>query len=157
MSILEEVAETFAPEAEADEAAIADLKQAFAAQRCAFAADMNPSLEERRSRIQALMGMMIGNRERISAAMSADFGSHAPGAADLIEVLGVLGRANYVLEHLEEWMQPSPRHVDAALLGTTTAYVQSQAKGVIGNMIPWNFPFDIGVGPVIEMLAAEIA
>jgi len=25
---------------------------------------------------------------------------------------------------------------------------------VIGNIIPWNFPFDIGVGPVIEMLAA---
>ncbi len=136
-----------------EDAAIASLGQAFETQRRAFAADRNPSLEERRRRIQALMGMMMANRERIGAALSSDFGSHPVPATDLIEVLGVVSRAAYVLENLQEWMAPSLRHTDASL-GTARAYVQSQPKGVVGNMVPWNFPFDLSVGPMIEMLAA---
>ena len=137
-----------------DAAAIAKTRAAFDAQRKAFASDRNPSLEERRRRIEALMGMMLAYRERISAALSSDFGSHPVPASDLIEVLGLLGRARYVLDNLEAWMQPSPRETDTAMLGSSQAYIQSQAKGVVGNMAPWNFPFDLGVGPMIEMLAA---
>jgi coniferyl-aldehyde dehydrogenase len=93
-------------------------------------------------------------RERISAALTSDFATHPVPASDLIEVLGLLGRARYVLDNLEAWMQPSPRETDAAMMGSSRAYIQSQAKGVVGNMVPWNFPFDLGVGPMIEMLAA---
>ncbi len=25
---------------------------------------------------------------------------------------------------------------------------------MIGNIVPWNFPFDLSVGPLVEMLAA---
>lgn len=153
MSILTTVSESHA-EATSDKQAIAEMQAAFEAQRKAFAADRNPSLDERRGRIQALMGMMVANRERISAAMSSDFGAHPVGASDLIEVLGQLGRATYVLENLESWMQPSPREADKASLGTLKAYIQSQPKGVVGNIVPWNFPFDLSVGPMIEMLAA---
>ena len=32
--------------------------------------------------------------------------------------------------------------------------MQPQPKGVIGNIVPWNFPFDLSVGPLTEMLAA---
>ncbi len=137
-----------------DAAAIDKLQAVFKAQRQAFAADRNPSLEERRSRLAALMGMLAANRERISAALAVDFGTHPVPASDLIEVLGPLGRARYVSEHLEEWMAPQPRHTDPGLLGTSRAYVQNQPKGVVGNMVPWNFPFDLSVGPMVEMLAA---
>ncbi len=89
-----------------------------------------------------------------AAAIADDFGAHPAPASDLIEVLGVVGRAQYVLEQLEGWMRPDPRHMDAALFGTAAAYVQYQPKGVIGNIVPWNFPFDLSVGPLVEMLAA---
>lgn len=137
-----------------DRAAIADLSRAFDAQRAAFAADRDPTIEERRGRLMALIGMMVGNRERISAAIAQDFGAHPAPASDLIEVLGVVGRAQYVLENLEAWMRPDPRHMDPALFGTATAHVQYQPKGVVGNIVPWNFPFDLAVGPMVEMLAA---
>src|SRR5678816_3538195 len=39
-------------------------------------------------------------------------------------------------------------------MGSATAYIQYQPKGVVGNIVPWNFPFDLSVGPMIEMLAA---
>ncbi len=51
-------------------------------------------------------------------------------------------------------MRPSAREVDPAMMGSAQAYIQSQPKGVIGNIVPWNFPFDLSVGPMIEMLAA---
>ncbi len=154
MSILESAAQPFHPQDSGDEAAIADLHTAFEAQRRAFAADRHPTLQVRRERLQALMGMMVAGRDRISAALTADFGVHPVGASQLIEVLGVVGRAQHVLDNLEAWMAPQPRHVDPVTLGSAHAYVQSQPKGVVGNMAPWNFPFDLTVGPMIDMLAA---
>ena len=153
MAILEVSAEVFSPSA-GDEAAIADMRAAFGRQRAAFAADRSPSLDERRKRVEALIGMLASHRGPIRAALSADFGYHPDPASDLIEVLGVIGRARYVLAHLEKWMQPSERETDAGLLGTAKAYIQSQPKGVVGNIVPWNFPFDLSVGPLTEMLAA---
>jgi coniferyl-aldehyde dehydrogenase len=51
-------------------------------------------------------------------------------------------------------MAPESRVSDPALYGSGRAYVQPQPKGVVGNIVPWNFPFDLSVGPLIEMLAA---
>jgi coniferyl-aldehyde dehydrogenase len=156
MSILESAISTSTPaqSTTGDAAAIAELHAAFKAQRAAFHFDRQPSLDERRGRIGRLVEMLLGNRERISAALSADFGCHSVPASDLIEVLGPVGRAKYVLDRLEDWMRPSPRDVDPAVMGTATAYIQYQPKGVVGNIVPWNFPFDLSVGPMIEMLAA---
>ena len=140
--------------ANSDAGAIRALEAAFLAQRLAFADDRRPSIEVRRERLSALMGMMLANRERISAAIALDFGAHPVPASDLIEVLGVVGRAQHVLENLEEWMKPNARHIDAAMFGTAKAFVEYQPKGVIGNIVPWNFPFDLSVGPMVDMLAA---
>ena len=154
MSILEAPAKALSPSVDTDREAIEALHAAFEAQRRAFAADRNPSLQVRQARVGRIVAMMLANRERISAALEADFGAHPAPAADLIETLGVVGRAQYVLQNLEAWMQPMPRETDPAMLGQTRAYIQSQPKGVVGNIVPWNFPFDIGVGPMVEMLAA---
>lgn len=152
MSILETPAESLV--ASADDAAIKALHVSFDAQRRAFAGDRNPSLSMRQERLGALIGMMVSNRARIADAVRQDFGAHPQGASDLIEVAGVIGRAAYVLEHLEAWMLPAARDVDAAVYGTATARIDYQPKGVIGNMVPWNFPFDLAVGPLVDMLAA---
>lgn len=152
MSILENT--PFATAEPNDAAAIEQLRKVFEKQRTSFASDRSPSLATRAERLQALIGMMVGNKDRISKAIAQDFGAHPKPASDLIEVLGVIGRATYVLENLESWMRPDERHMDAALFGTARAEVRYQPKGVIGNIVPWNFPFDLSVGPLVEMLAA---
>ena len=137
-----------------DDAAIVELHEIVERQRAAFLADPFPSLEERQELLGALAGMLIGHRTQIQEALSSDFGVHPTLAADLIEVLGPAGRAVYAAEQLGSWMAPEPRHADPALYGSGRAFVQPQPKGVIGNIVPWNFPFDLSVGPLIEMLAA---
>ncbi len=137
-----------------DTAAIAELHEIVDRQRAAFLADPFPTLEQRLELLGALAGMLIGHREQIQEAMSSDFAVHPTVASDMIEILGVAGRAGYVAENLAAWMAPEPRHADPAFYGSGRAYVQPQPKGVIGNIVPWNFPFDLSVGPLVEMLAA---
>src|SRR3954470_12789087 len=135
-------------------ATIAELGEIVERQRAAFLEDPFPSLEERLGLLQAVAGMVMGHRTQIQEAMSADFAVHPTQATDLIEVLGVAGRAAYAAERLERWMAAEPREVDPAMFGSARAFVQPQPKGVVGTIVPWNFPFDLSVGPLIEMLAA---
>ncbi|MCW3020162.1 MAG: calB 3 [Solirubrobacterales bacterium] len=140
--------------AQDDAAAIAELHEIVERQRAAFLAEPFPTLEERQGLLGALAAMLLGHRVQIEEALSADFGVHPPLAADLIEVLGPAGRAVYAAEQLGGWMAQEPRAADPALYGSGRAFVQPQPKGVVGNIVPWNFPFDLSVGPLVEMLAA---
>jgi coniferyl-aldehyde dehydrogenase len=142
------------PDAIDDDAAIAELHEIVERQRAAFLAEPFPSLQERQGLLGALAGMLIANRTQIQDALSSDFGVHPAIAADLIEVLGPAGRAVFAAEQLEGWMASEPRAADPALYGSGRAFVEPQPKGVVGNIVPWNFPFDLSVGPLIEMLAA---
>jgi coniferyl-aldehyde dehydrogenase len=137
-----------------DAAAIIELQEMVERQRAAFLADPFPSLEERQGLLGALAGMLVSHREEIQQALSSDFGVHPALSADLIEVLGPAGRAVYAAEQLGSWMAAEPRPTDPQLYGSGRAFVQPQPKGVVGNIVPWNFPFDLSVGPLIEMLAA---
>ena len=137
-----------------DDAAIAELHEIVERQRAAFLADPFPSLEERQELLGALAGMLMSHRTQIEEAMSSDFGVHPTLATDLIEVLGVAGRAALRgrAARRVDGARAAPR--DPALYGQGRAFVQPQPKGVVGNIVPWNFPFDLSVGPLVEMLAA---
>ncbi|MBR7834269.1 aldehyde dehydrogenase family protein [Actinospica durhamensis] len=137
-----------------DSAAIAELHRLHALQRAAFGADPHPDAATRQGRLAALAGMLLNHREEIRAAMAADFGSHPDLFTDLVELLGIAGRAAFAAEHLGTWMEEDRRFSDPALYGTARAGVRYQPKGVIGVIVPWNFPFDLSLGPLVEMLAA---
>ncbi len=137
-----------------DTVAIAELHELLALQRKAFRAEPFPSLDLRRERLGALAAMMVMNKDRIREAVSADFAVHPELFTDLVEVLGVAGRAMYAAEQLEAWCAPDERFADPAFYGSAKAAIRMQPKGVVGNIVPWNFPFDLSVGPLVEMLAA---
>jgi coniferyl-aldehyde dehydrogenase len=137
-----------------DGPAIAELHRLHAAQKAAFLADPYPDAGTRTANLGALAGMIMGHRNEIRAAMSADFGVHPELFTDLVEVLGVAGRAAFAIEQLSAWMAEEERQADPAFYGTARAGIRYQPKGVVGNIVPWNFPFDLSVGPLVEMLAA---
>jgi len=137
-----------------DGPAIAELHRLHAAQRAAFAADSYPDATTRKGHLGALAGMMMSHRDAIRTAMRQDFGAHPDLFTDLVEVLGVAGRAAYAIEQLDSWMAEDERPADPAFYGSARAGIRCQPKGVVGNIVPWNFPFDLSVGPLVEMLAA---
>ena len=137
-----------------DGPAIAELHRLLAVQRAAFQANSCPPADVRKGHLGALAEMLMGHRNEIRAAMSADFGVHPEVFTDLVEVLGVVARALYAIEQIDSWMAEDERFADPTFYGTARAGVRYQPKGVIGNIVPWNFPFDLSAGPLVEMLAA---
>ena len=137
-----------------DTAAVDRLEASFAAQKTAFLKDPYPSAEARKRNVQAVADMLVANRMRIREAMSEDFAVHPELFADMVEVLGMCARAQWAIDHIDEWMEPEAREADPALYGTGRAFVRWEPKGVIGNMVPWNFPYDLSMGPLIDSLAA---
>jgi len=136
------------------ETSIQRLERVFRLQKAAFAQDMFPSAEARIERMARVAPMMYRYRSKIHEALAADFGSHPGLAADLTEITAMFERVQFNCAHIQEWMKPIAKHVDAATQGESVAYVQYSPKGVVCNMAAWNFPFDVGVGPVIDMLGA---
>lgn len=131
-----------------------ELDRLFAVQKAAFAKDRAPSLETRLERLKALDAAMIEFREPFRKAVSADFRNHHPLVTDLFESGAVVARSRYIQAMLGEWMKPSPRELNPHVHGTSTAWVVKQAKGVVGNIAPWNFPIECALIMVADMLAA---
>ena len=111
-----------------DAEAIAELEEILERQREAFVRDPMPSLEERQELLGALAGMMLSHREQIQEALSIDFGVHPVLASDLVEVLGMAGRAAYAAEQLPAWMAGEPRPTDPALYGTGRASIRPSPR-----------------------------
>ena len=143
-----------APESGADEQAIAALRQTFDVQKRAFLADPCPSYETRVSRMQEAARMLRDHRKEIGAALNEDFGWHPAAISDLVEIMSTSERVEHAIQHLRAWMMDEPREFNTALWGDAKVVVRPQAKGVIGNMVPWNFPFDIAFAPLGEMFGA---
>ena len=137
-----------------DENAIALLEQTFALQRAAYLKAPCPTLEERVDLLQRIPGMMMVNAKRIAEALNSDYGYHPELTTYMFDVLNVVGRAEYVAKVLPTWMAREYRDLEPHLYGSSKAYIEYQPKGVVGNMPAWNFPVDLTVGPLCEMLAA---
>ncbi|ORY81551.1 aldehyde dehydrogenase [Protomyces lactucae-debilis] len=136
-----------------DALAIKELERKLALQKKAFLKDQYPSIDARKENISKIAGMIMSNRDAIHKALNEDFGNHPKATSDLVEVLGVAGRAQYVISQIDEWTKPSQRHVDAQLFGESKAEIIYQPKGVVGVIVPWNFPMDLSLGPLCEILA----
>jgi coniferyl-aldehyde dehydrogenase len=137
-----------------DTAEIAELHRIFALQKAAYKANPYPSLDARRENLGKLAGMSLAHREEIKAAIVADFGAAPSQFNDLVEVLGVAGRGAHAMEQLETWTAEDERPGDPNFLGSARAFIRPEPKGVVGNISPWNFPFDLTLGPLVEMFAA---
>ncbi len=135
-------------------AAHADLAERFEAQRQAFRRNPYPAHHERVAALEALEAMLKRYRPRIEQALAEDFRAHPPQLTAICEILGPVERARFARANLKRWMRPQPRRVNRMVYGFSRAYVLYQPKGVVGNMSPWNFPVDLSVGPLADILAA---
>jgi coniferyl-aldehyde dehydrogenase len=121
--------------------------------KAAFAAEPNPSLEVRLERIARIEKMIQANEDKICRAVSADFGVRHPIETRLAEFQMIYQACQFTRQHLKEWMRPE--QVDTPItLGSSEAWIQNQALGVVGIMSPWNYPVQLALVPAIAAFAA---
>ena len=121
--------------------------------KAAFATEPNPSLEVRLERIGRIEKMIEANEEKICKALMADFGVRNPIETRLAEFQMIYQACKYTRKHLKEWMQVMQVETPISM-GSSNAWIQSQALGVIGIMSPWNYPVQLALLPAIAAFAA---
>ncbi|MFM5163667.1 coniferyl aldehyde dehydrogenase [Aeromonas rivipollensis] len=112
-----------------------------------------PSLEQRRNRLSALKGALLAHKQALCDALALDYGQRSDYDSLVADILPCVMQINYSLKRLKGWMRPTRRH-PGLLLAPARVEVHYQPLGVIGIMVPWNFPVMLSLGPLIGAIAA---
>jgi coniferyl-aldehyde dehydrogenase len=130
------------------------LADALAVQRRAYHRHPVPTEAERRADLKALRRFVVENRDPICAAISADYGHRSRHETLLAEIVPAIASIDDALKHLREWTRPQRRAVDRMLFGLASNRVVPQPLGVVGVIVPWNFPVNLTMVPLAAIFAA---
>ncbi len=125
----------------------------FQKQQQAFRAQPMPSADQRRDNLNRLKKALLSWQDLLAAAIDKDFGCRSKDETLIAEIMPSVQSINYTLKHLDSWMKPSKRHV-SVLFRPASNQVHYQPKGVVGVIVPWNYPLYLAIGPLVASLAA---
>ena len=130
------------------------LDAALALQRQAFLAQPVPPLAERKADLRTLQRFVREHKEALCEAISLDYGHRSRHETLLAEVFPVVDGIDHVIKHLSGWMKPQRRAVDwRNFLGASNRVIP-QPLGVVGVIVPWNFPLNLSLVPLTYIFAA---
>jgi acyl-CoA reductase-like NAD-dependent aldehyde dehydrogenase len=129
------------------------LRSAFDAQREAFARAPFPDVATRARRLVALERLLAQNIDAIAGAIARDFGHRSHHETRLLEIFPSLEGVRYARRNLRRWMKPQRRAV-SLWFQPGRAEVIAQPLGVVGIIVPWNYPIYLAIGPLVGALAA---
>ena len=132
----------------------AELSDCFARQRAACLSDPVPDYARRRADLKQLARMLHENRDALVAAINADYGNRSTFETLFAEFFVALQEIKDNLKHLKKWMRPERRKIDFMLYPTSRVAVLAQPLGVIGVIVPWNFPLNLSFAPLAAIFAA---
>jgi coniferyl-aldehyde dehydrogenase len=132
---------------------IDQLQQLFTRQRDAFSANPMPSAEQRIQWLKSLSQMLASNQDALIKAINQDFSNRSADETLLAEIMPSLHGIHYACSHIKKWMKPSRRSVGMAFQ-PASAKVIYQPLGVVGVIVPWNYPLFLAMGPMVGALSA---
>lgn len=131
-----------------------DLNATLELQRAAYFAHPYPSFAERRADLRQLKAFVRDNRDDIVTAISADYGNRSRHETLFAEIFSVMDGVDHALKHLRKWMKPERRSVDLKNFFGASNRVIPQPLGIVGAIVPWNFPINLSFSGLIATFAA---
>jgi coniferyl-aldehyde dehydrogenase len=130
------------------------LAAALALQRAAYHADPVPSLARRREDLRTLQRFIREHKDALCDAISADYGHRSRHETLLAEIFPAIDGIDHAVKHLRGWMKPQRRAVDLRNFLGARNRVIPQPLGVVGAIVPWNFPLNLSLVPLTYIFAA---
>ncbi|WP_114324879.1 coniferyl aldehyde dehydrogenase [Candidatus Colwellia aromaticivorans] len=122
-------------------------------QKQAYRSAPNPSAKERIAQLLALKNALLSYQDNLVNALNQDYGQRPTQDSLIADIMPCIVNINYTIKRLNKWMKPQRRHA-GLLLAPAKVEVHYQPLGVVGIMVPWNFPVMLSIGPLITALAA---
>lgn len=129
------------------------LNRALARQRGAQQREPVPPWSVRARRLRSLADLLGANQQGIIDAISGDFGRRAAEETQLLELFPAVQAVRHALRHGRRWMRPRRRWSQLWFLPARTALV-ARPRGVVGIVVPWNYPLYLAVAPLVDALCA---
>ena len=129
------------------------LRTAFEELREAHAKACFPDAEVRIDRLRRLESMLRAEGDRLARAVSADFGNRSRDETRLLELFPSLEAARHARKCVRVWMR-SRRMPTSRWFLPGRSMVMPQPLGVVGIIVPWNYPILLAVSPLVAALAA---
>jgi coniferyl-aldehyde dehydrogenase len=130
------------------------LEASLAAQRAAYFAHPVPTLAERKADLRTLQRFIRENKQSLCDAISADYGHRSVHETLLAEIFPAMDGISHVIGQLRKWMRPQRRSVDLRNFIGASNRVIPQPLGVVGVIVPWNFPLHLSFIPLTYIFAA---
>ncbi|MGB0561830.1 MAG: aldehyde dehydrogenase [Spirulinaceae cyanobacterium] len=129
-----------------------DTQPLIAAQRAFFATGQTQPYDFRIEQLRKLQEAIAAYEDKILAALQQDL--HKPAfEAVAAEVIFNQEEITYALKHLKRWLRP--QRVSAPLSQQpASAQIVPEPLGVVLIIAPWNYPFQLMIGPLIGAIAA---
>ena len=131
----------------------AELHVVFQIQRAAYDAAPFAEWEERRNRLERLRRVLEDNEAAIESAIDSDFGGRPRIETQIAEIFPSLSEIRGAIKHGRRWMRPRSAGVSKWFL-PARANVVPRPLGVVGIIVPWNYPLFLAVSPLVAALAA---
>ncbi|NRB41504.1 MAG: coniferyl aldehyde dehydrogenase [Pseudomonadales bacterium] len=125
----------------------------FEQQKSAFSEQPYPTAEQRIADIRRLKQAILAQQDALAAAISEDFSGRSVDETRIAELMTSVDGINNTLKNLKKWMKPSKRKV-GILFAPANNRVIYQPLGVVGIIVPWNYPLFLALGPLVTALAA---
>lgn len=97
--------------------------------------------------------LLSDNRENLAHAISADFGHRSESETQFAELFPSFTGISHAKKYCKSWMKTRRASI-SAMYRPAHNEIQPQPLGVVGIMVPWNYPLYLAVGPMIDALTA---
>ncbi len=112
-----------------------------------------PEANLRKQWLTSLEKMLDLHGDRLAQAIGQDFGCRTLDETRFLEMFTSYAAIRHARKKLKRWMKPEKRPV-SLLFQPAKARILYQPLGVVGIIVPWNYPLYLAIAPMVSAFSA---
>lgn len=110
------------------------------------------NIKDRIAKLNKLKEHIWANREKIQEAIYKDLRKPREEVL-LTEIYPVISEIKHAIKNIKRWTRLKKVRTPISLFGAKS-YYRFESKGVVLIISPWNYPFQLSMGPLVAAIAA---